>query len=104
VTLDDAIVPVENSLEGAVTVVMDLLLHLKVTSPAKWNLSHQGFCLVDAVKRNQRLFFHPQPLASAGIPEENFSPSGDQDNGLHQPRRPMAQEFPEMAAVAEGHR
>ena len=100
--LDVAIVPVENSLEGAVTVVMDLLLHLKVAITGEVNLPMR-LCLVGRGEGEIKVVLsHPQPLAQCRqYLKKNFPQAEIRTTGSTSHAARLAQEFPEMAAVAE---
>jgi prephenate dehydratase len=100
--LDVAVVPVENSLEGAVTVVMDLLLHLKVTIAGEVNLPIR-LCLVGRGESEIKVVLsHPQPLAQCRqYLKKNFPQAEIRTTGSTSHAARLAQEFPEMAAVAE---
>ncbi|VVB73102.1 Prephenate dehydratase [uncultured archaeon] len=99
---DVGVVPVENSLEGAVTVVMDLLLKLsvsiigEVTVPVKHCLVGRG---EDEVKV---VLSHPQALAQCRQYLRDHYPGAEiRTTGSTSHAARLAQEFPEMAAIAE---
>ena len=96
------VVPVENSLEGAVTVVMDLLLHLKVAITGEVNLPIR-LCLVGRGEGEIKVVLsHPQPLAQCRqYLKKNFPQAEIRTTGSTSHAARLAQEFPEMAAVAE---
>jgi len=100
--LDVAVVPVENSLEGAVTVVMDLLLHLKVAIIGEVNLPIR-LCLVGRGEGEIKVVLsHPQPLAQCRqYLKKNFPQAEIRTTGSTSHAARLVQEFPEMAAVAE---
>jgi len=100
--LDAGVVPVENSLEGAVTVVMDLLLHMNVVIIAEVNLPIRH-CLVGRGEAEINVILsHPQALAQCrqylrqNYPKAEIRTTGSTSHAAH-----LAQEFPEMAAIAE---
>jgi prephenate dehydratase len=100
--LDVAVVPVENSLEGAITVVMDLLLHLNVAVIGELNLPIR-LCLVGRGESEIKVVLsHPQPLAQCRqYLKKNFPQAEIRTTGSTSHAARLAQEFPEMAAVAE---
>ena len=100
--LDVAIVPVENSLEGAVTVVMDLLLNMKVAITGEVNLPIR-LCLMGRGEGEIKVILsHPQPLAQCRqYLKKNFPQAEIRTTGSTSHAAKLAQEFPEMAAVAE---
>jgi prephenate dehydratase len=99
--LEAGIVPVENSLEGAVTVVMDLLLRLDVVIVGEVNVPIRH-CLVGRGEETVKVILsHPQALAQCRqylrehYPEAEIRTTGSTSHAAH-----LAQEFPEMAAIA----
>lgn len=99
--LEAGIVPVENSLEGAVTVVMDLLLRLDVVIVGEVNVPIRH-CLVGRGEETVKIILsHPQALAQCRqylrehYPEAEIRTTGSTSHAAH-----LAQEFPEMAAIA----
>jgi prephenate dehydratase len=100
--VDEGVVPVENSLEGAITVVMDLLLKLdvavigEVTVPIK-------HCLVGRGEDEIRVVLsHPQALAQCRQFLKDHYPNAEiRTTGSTSHAARLAQEFPEMAAIAE---
>ncbi len=99
--IEDGIVPVENSLEGAVTTVMDLLLKLNTVIVGEVNVPIRH-CLVGRGESNIKVILsHPQALAqcrqylSAHFPNAEIRTTGSTSHAAR-----LAQEFPEMAAVA----
>jgi len=99
--LEAGIVPVENSLEGAVTTVMDLLLRLDVVIVGEVNVPIRH-CLVGRGEGSVKVILsHPQALAQCRqylhehYPEAEIRTTGSTSHAAR-----LAQEFPEMAAVA----
>jgi prephenate dehydratase len=99
--VDEGVVPVENSLEGAVTAVMDLLLHLNVVILGEVNLPVRH-CLVGRGEGEIKVILsHPQALAQCrqylrlNFPGVEIRTTGSTSHAAH-----LAQEFPEMAAIA----
>jgi prephenate dehydratase len=99
--LEAGIVPVENSLEGAVTVVMDLLLRLDVVIVGEVNVPIRH-CLVGRGEGAVKVILsHPQALAQCRqylrehYPGAEIRTTGSTSHAAH-----LAQEFPEMAAIA----
>ncbi|RQW78578.1 MAG: prephenate dehydratase [Methanothrix sp.] len=99
--VDQGVVPVENSLEGAVTAVMDLLLHLDVVILGEVNLPVRH-CLVGRGEGEIKIILsHPQALAQCrqylrrNFPGVEIRTTGSTSHAAH-----LAQEFPEMAAIA----
>ena len=99
--VEAGIVPVENSLEGAVTAVMDLLLRLDVVIVGEVNLPIRH-CLVGRGGGEIRVILsHPQALAQCRkylhehYPEAEIRTTGSTSHAAR-----LAQEFPEMAAIA----
>ena len=98
--LEAGIVPVENSLEGAVTTVMDLLLRLDVVIVGEVNVPIRH-CLVGQGGDVKVILSHPQALAQCRqylrehYPEAEIRTTGSTSHAAR-----LAQEFPEMAAVA----
>lgn len=98
--LEAGIVPVENSLEGAVTTVMDLLLRQKVVIVGEVNVPIRH-CLVGRGGGVKVILSHPQALAQCRqylrdhYPEAEVRTTGSTSHAAR-----LAQEFPEMAAVA----
>ena len=101
-TIEAGIVPVENSLEGAVTVVMDLLLHREVVIIGEVNVPIRH-CLVgrgDGVV--SVILSHPQALAQCRhYLRENYPRAEIRTTGSTSHAASLAREFPEMAAIAE---
>ena len=99
--LEAGIVPVENSLEGAVTVVMDLLFRLDVVIVGEVNVPIRH-CLVGRGEGEVKVILsHPQALAQCRqylrehYPEAEIRTTGSTSHAAR-----LAQEFPEMAAIA----
>ncbi len=99
--VEAGIVPVENSLEGAVTAVMDLLLRLDVVIVGEVNLSIRH-CLVGQGQGEIKVILsHPQALAQCRqYLHEHFPESEIRTTGSTSHAARLAQEFPEMAAIA----
>lgn len=99
--LDAGVVPVENSLEGAVTAVMDLLLRLDVTIIGEVNLAVRH-CLVGRGEGEIRMILsHPQALAQCRQYLHDHYPHAEiRTTGSTSHAARLAQEFPEMAAIA----
>ncbi|OPY51926.1 MAG: Prephenate dehydratase [Methanosaeta sp. PtaU1.Bin060] len=99
--LEAGVVPLENSLEGAVTVTMDLLLHLSVVIVGEVNLPIRH-CLVGRGEGVVRVILsHPQALAQCRqYLKENYPKAEIRTTGSTSHAARLAQEFPEMAAIA----
>ena len=99
--LEAGIVPVENSLEGAVTAVMDLLLRLDVVIVGEVNLPIRHCLVGRGEERIKVILSHPQALAQCRqylrehYPEAEIRTTGSTSHAAR-----LAQEFPEMAAIA----
>lgn len=100
-SVDAGIVPVENSLEGAVTAVMDLLLRLDVVIVGEVNLPIRH-CLVGQGQGEIKVILsHPQALAQCRqYLHEHFPGAEIRTTGSTSHAARLAQEFPEMAAIA----
>jgi prephenate dehydratase len=100
--LDAGVVPVENSLEGAVAQVMDLLLRLRIVITAEINepIRH---CLVGRGEGEVRIILsHPQALAQCRqYLREHYPGAEVRTTGSTSHAARLSQEFPEMAAIAE---
>jgi prephenate dehydratase len=101
-TVDAGVVPVENSLEGAVTVVMDLLLHREVVIIGEVNVPIRH-CLVGRGEGVINIILsHPQALAQCRqYLRENYPRAEIRTTGSTSHAASLAREFPEMAAIAE---
>jgi len=99
--IDAGVVPVENSLEGAVTPVMDLLLRLDVVIIGELNVSIRH-CLVGQGNGEVRVILsHPQALAQCRrFLREQYPLAEIRTTGSTSHAARLAQEFPEMAAIA----
>lgn len=99
--LEAGVVPLENSLEGAVTVTMDLLLRLSVVIVGEVNLPIRH-CLVGRGESEVRVILsHPQALAQCRqYLREHFPEAEIRTTGSTSHAAKLAQEFPEMAAIA----
>jgi prephenate dehydratase len=99
--LETGIVPVENSLEGAVTLVMDLLLRLDVVIVGELNIPIRH-CLVGRGEGAIKVILsHPQALAQCRqYLREHYPQAEVRTTGSTSHAARLAQEFPEMAAIA----
>jgi prephenate dehydratase len=99
--LDCGVVPLENSLEGSIGLVMDLLLRLQVTIIAEVNVPIRHCLLGQGESEVKVVLSHPQALAQCrqylrrNYPEAEIRTTGSTSHAAR-----LAQEFPEMAAVA----
>jgi len=98
---DEGIVPIENSVEGPVGLVMDLLLELRspivgeVIAPVKQCLMSRGG--MDNIKV---IVSHPQALGQCRhYIREHFPNAEVRSTGSTSHAARLAQEFPEMAAI-----
>lgn len=100
--LDLGIVPLENSLEGAVTVVNDLLLSLDVVIVGEVNVPVRH-CLVGRGGGEIKIVLsHPQALAQCRqFLREHYPKAEIRTTGSTSHAARLAQEFAEMAAIAE---
>lgn len=100
-SLDAGVVPIENSLEGAIGLTMDLLLRLQVSIIGEVNLPIKH-CLVGRGEGEIKIILsHPQALAQCRQYIKEHFPNADiQTTGSTSHAAKLAQEFPEMAAVA----
>lgn len=99
--VDEGIVPVENSLEGAVTAVMDLLLRQNVVIVGEVNLPIRH-CLVGRGEGEIRVILsHPQALAQCRqYLREHYPHAEIRTTGSTSHAARLSQEFAEMAAIA----
>ena len=99
--MDAGVVPVENSLEGAVTAVMDLLLRLDVVIAGELNLPISS-CLVGRGEAEIKIILsHPQALAQCRqYLREHYPAAEIRTTGSTSHAARLAQEFAEMAAIA----
>ena len=99
--IEAGIVPVENSLEGAVTAVMDLLLRLDVVVVGEVNLPIRHCLIGQGGGEIKVILSHPQALAQCRqylhehYPEAEIRTTGSTSHAAR-----LAQEFSEMAAIA----
>lgn len=95
------VVPLENSLEGAVGLTMDLLLRLQVTIIGEVNLPIRH-CLVGRGEGEIKVILsHPQALAQCRqYIRRNYPTVEVRTTGSTSHAATLAQEFPEMAAIA----
>lgn len=100
--LDAGVVPVENSLEGAVPQVMDLLRRLEVVITGEVNLPIRH-CLVGRGNGEIKVVLsHPQALAQCRqYLREHYPKAEVRTTGSTSHAAKLALEFPEMAAIAE---
>lgn len=100
--LDVGVVPLENSLEGAVGLTMDLLLRLQVRIIGEMNLPIRH-CLVGRGEGEIKVILsHPQALAQCRQYIRREYPGAEvKTTGSTSHAAKLAQEFPEMAAIAE---
>ncbi len=100
--LDAGVVPVENSLEGAVPLVMDLLRRLQIVITGEVNLPIRH-CLVGRGNGQIKVVLsHPQALAQCRqYLREHYPQAEVRTTGSTSHAAKLAQEFPEMAAIAE---
>ena len=100
-TVDAGVVPLENSLEGTVPLTMDSLLRLPVKIMAEINepIRH---CLMGRGNGDVRVILsHPQALAQCRqYIHEHFPGAEVRTTGSTSHAAKLAQEFPDMAAVA----
>ena len=98
---DAGVVPLENSLEGAVGLTMDLLLRLQVNVIGEVNepIRH---CLVGRGEGEIKVILsHPQALAQCRqYIRRNYPRVEVRTTGSTSHAAKLAQEFPEMAAIA----
>jgi len=99
--LDLGIVPLENSLEDAVGLTMDLLLRLQVKIMGELNIPIRH-CLIGQGKHEVKMILsHPQALAQCRQYIRQHYPMIEiKTTGSTSHAAKLAQEFPEMAAIA----
>jgi prephenate dehydratase len=99
--LDAGVVPLENSLEGAVGLTMDLLLTLQVKIVGEVNVPIRQ-CLVGRGEGEIKVVLsHPQALAQCRqFIRKHFPHAEIRTTGSTSHAAKLAQEFPEMAAIA----
>lgn len=99
--LDVGMVPLENSLEGAVGLNMDLLLRLQVCIIGEVNLRIRH-CLIGRGNGDIKIVLsHPQALAQCRqYIKEHYPKAEVRTTGSTSHAARLAQEFPEMAAIA----
>ncbi len=100
--VDAGVVPLENSLEGAVPLTMDLLLHIPVSIRGEVNLPIRH-CLVGSGQGEVKVILsHPQALAQCRQYIRQHYPGAEvRSTGSTSHAARLTQEFPEMAAVAD---
>ncbi len=99
--IDVGMVPLENSLEGAVGLNMDLLLRLQVCIVGEVNLAIRH-CLIGKGESEIKIVLsHPQALAQCRqYIKEHYPKAEVRTTGSTSHAAKLAQEFPEMAAIA----
>jgi prephenate dehydratase len=99
--VDVGVVPLENSLEGAVGLTMDSLLHLQVSIIGEVNLPIRNCLLGKGGSEIKVILSHPQALAQCRHYIRDHYPSAEvRTTGSTSHAAKLAQEFPEMAAIA----
>jgi len=99
--LERGVVPLENSLEGSVGLIMDLLLRLQVVILAEVNVPIRHCLLGLGESEVKVVLSHPQALAQCRqYLRRNFPAAEIRTTGSTSHAARLAQEFPEMAAVA----
>jgi prephenate dehydratase len=99
--VDAGVVPLENSLEGAVGLVMDLLLRLDVKIIAEVNEPIRHCLLGQGNGEIKVILSHPQALGQCRrYVREHYPKSEVRSTGSTAHAAKLAQEFPEMAAIA----
>lgn len=95
------VVPIENSLEGAVGLTMDLLLRLQVRIIGEVNLPIRHCLLGKGGGEIKVILSHPQALAQCRQYIRDHYPKAEvRTTGSTSHAAKLAQEFPEMAAIA----
>jgi len=99
--VDEGIVPLENSLEGAIGLTMDLLLRMPLRIKGEINLPIRH-CLVGRGEGEVKIILsHPQGLAQCRQYIKLHYPKAEvRSTGSTSHAARLAQEFPEMAAIA----
>ncbi len=99
--VDVGIVPLENSLEGAIGLTMDLLLRMPLKIRGEVNLPIRH-CLVGRGEGEVKVILsHPQGLAQCRQYIKRHYPNAEvRSTGSTSHAARLAQEFPEMAAIA----
>jgi len=99
--LEAGVVPLENSLEGAVGLTMDSLLRLKVLIIGEVNLPIRNCLLGMGGSEIKVILSHPQALAQCRQYIRDHYPKAEvRTTGSTSHAAKLAQEFPEMAAIA----
>jgi prephenate dehydratase len=99
--VEAGVVPLENSLEGAVGLTMDSLLHLHVCIIGEVNLPIRNCLLGKGGCEIRVILSHPQALAQCRQYIRNHYPKAEvRTTGSTSHAAKLAQEFPEMAAIA----
>jgi len=98
---DESIVPIENSVEGAVGVVMDILLEIRSTVVGEEILPIKECLMSRGSLRDIKIIVsHPQALGQCRhYIHEHFPKAEVRTTGSTSHAARLAQEFPEMAAV-----
>jgi len=100
-SVDAGVVPLENSLEGAVGLVMDLLLRLDVKIMAEINEPIRHCLLGQGSGEVKVILSHPQALGQCRrYIREHYPKAEIRSTGSTAHAAKLAQEFPEMAAIA----
>ncbi len=99
--IDAGVVPLENSLEGAVGLTMDSLLRLQVLIIGEVNLPIRNCLLGRGGDEIKVILSHPQALAQCRQYIRDHYPNSEvRTTGSTSHAAKLAQEFPEMAAIA----
>ena len=99
--LDAGVVPLENSLEGAIGLTMDLLLTLQVKIIGEINVPIRHCLLGRGEGEVKVILSHPQALAQCRqFIRQHFPHAEIRTTGSTSHAAKLAQEFPEMAAIA----
>jgi len=100
-SLDLGIVPIENSLEGAVPLVMDVLLELDVKITGETSLPVRHCLMSQGLGEIKVVVSHPQPLGQCRkFLKEHYPGVEIRATGSTSHAARLAQEFPGMAAIA----
>ena len=100
-SLDLGMVPLENSLEGAVPLVMDVLLELDVKIAGEMSLPVRHCLMSQDLGEIKVIVSHPQPLGQCRrFIKEHYPKAEVRATGSTSHAAKLAQEFPEMAAIA----
>jgi prephenate dehydratase len=100
-SLDMGMVPLENSLEGAVPLVMDVLLELDVKITGEMSLPVRHCLMSQDLGEVKVIISHPQSLGQCRkFIKEHYPKAEVRATGSTSHAAKLAQEFPEMAAIA----